>query len=143
MRRAEYPSLQVMVREFLAKSNKPVYRAGFAVAGPVIGGRMKTTNSPWLIEESSLAKFKEPRLNLKSLINHLEAMVRAVPILRPKNVITITAWRSGSQRSGRGNCNGYRIVRTLFDLGWITVGSAQLRGRSFRCSDRREAEPFT
>jgi len=31
---ADYPSLQAMVEEFLAKANKPVDRACFAVAGP-------------------------------------------------------------------------------------------------------------
>jgi glucokinase len=48
---ADYPSLQAIVKEFLAKVNKPVDRACFAVAGPVIGGRVKTTNLPWLIKE--------------------------------------------------------------------------------------------
>ena len=53
---ADYPSLQAMAKEFLAKANKPVDRACFAVAGPVIGGRVKTTNLPWVIDEASLAK---------------------------------------------------------------------------------------
>src|SRR5208282_3602130 len=59
---ADYPSLQAIVKEFLAKSQKPVDRACFAVAGPVIGGRVKTTNLPWVIEENSLAR--ELNLNL-------------------------------------------------------------------------------
>jgi glucokinase len=60
MRSADYPSLQAMVKEFRAKAKKPVDRACFAVTGPVIGGRVKTTNLPWVIEEHSLA----PELNL-------------------------------------------------------------------------------
>src|SRR5271165_1494414 len=86
---ADYPSLQAIVKEFLAKSQKPVDRACFAVAGPVIGGRVKTTNLPWVIEENSLAR--ELNLNLKAvhLINDLEAIARAVPILRPSDVCTI------------------------------------------------------
>ena len=43
---ADYPSLQAIVKEFLLKTKKPVDRACFAVAGPVIGGRVKTTNLP-------------------------------------------------------------------------------------------------
>jgi glucokinase len=88
---ADYPSLQAIVKEFLTKANKPVDRACFAVAGPVIGGRVKTTNLPWLIEENSLAR--ELNLNQKSvrLINDLEAIARAVPILRPSDVVTINA----------------------------------------------------
>jgi glucokinase len=86
---ADYPSLQAIVKEFLAKAQKPVDRACFAVAGPVIGGRVKTTNLPWVIEENSLAR--ELNLNLKAvrLINDLEAIARAVPILRPSDVCTI------------------------------------------------------
>ena len=86
---ADYPSLQAIVKEFLAKTKKPVDRACFAVAGPVISGRVKTTNLPWTIEDASLAQ--ELNLNIKSvqLINDLEAIARAVPILRPSDVQTI------------------------------------------------------
>ncbi len=86
---ADYPSLQAIVKEFLAKAQKPVDRACFAVAGPVIGGQVKTTNLPWVIEENALAH--ELNLNLGSvhLINDLEAVARAIPILRPSDVNTI------------------------------------------------------
>jgi glucokinase len=88
---ADYPSLQAIVKEFLAVTKKPVDRACFAVAGPVIDGRVKTTNLPWVIEEASLAR--ELNINLQSvrLINDLEAIARAVPILRPSDVHTINA----------------------------------------------------
>src|SRR5271169_5595496 len=87
----DYPSLQAIVKEFLAKTKKPVDRACFAVAGPVIGGHVKTTNLPWVIEDNALAK--ELNLNIKSvhLINDLEAIARAVPILRPSDVCTLNA----------------------------------------------------
>jgi len=86
---ADYPSLQAIVKEFLAMTKKPVDRACFAVAGPVIGGQVKATNLPWVIEETSLAR--ELNINLQSvrLINDLEAIARAVPILRPSDVHTI------------------------------------------------------
>ena len=86
---ADYPSLQAIAKEFLAKTKKPVDRACFAVAGPVINGRVKTTNLPWVVDEPSLAN--ELNLNLKSvqIINDLEAIARAVPILRPSDVCTI------------------------------------------------------
>lgn len=89
MHSADYPSLQAMVKEFLAKAKKSVDRACFAVAGPVIEGRVKTTNLPWVIEEISLAQ--EMNLNRKSvhLINDLEAIGRAIPILRPSDAHTI------------------------------------------------------
>jgi glucokinase len=88
---ADYPSLQVIVKEFLAKVKGPVDRACFAVAGPVIGGRVKTTNLPWVIEVNSLAE--ELNLDRQSvhLINDLAAIARAVPILRPSDVETINS----------------------------------------------------
>ena len=41
---ADYPSLQAMVAEFLARVNASVDVASFDVAGPVIDGHVKTTN---------------------------------------------------------------------------------------------------
>jgi glucokinase len=80
-----------MVKEFLAKRKEPVNRACFAVAGPVINGRVKTTNLPWVIEENSLAQELNINSNSVHLINDLEAIARAVPILRPSDVQTINA----------------------------------------------------
>ena len=86
---ADYSSLQVIVKEFLTKVNKPVDRACFAVAGPVIGGRVKATNLPWMIEDKSLAQ--ELNLNLKSvrLINDLEAFAYGLDSLESKDFITL------------------------------------------------------
>ena len=86
---ADYPSLQVLAAEFLSKVDIPVERACFDVAGPVIDGHAKVTNLPWTMDEASLAS----DLNLKSvrLLNDLEAVARAVPILRPIDVTTLNA----------------------------------------------------
>jgi len=84
---ADYPSLQALVTDFLKKVKLPVERACFDVAGPVIDGRVKITNLPWMMDEASLTK----ELNFKSvhLMNDLEAVARAVPILRPDDVSTL------------------------------------------------------
>lgn len=86
---ADYPSLQALVREFLESVKTPVERACFDVAGPVINGRVQITNLPWVMDEASLAR----DLNLKSvrLMNDLEAVARAIPILRPGDVRTLNA----------------------------------------------------
>jgi glucokinase len=86
---ADYASLQVIVKEFLERVKKPIDRACFAVAGPVINGHVKTTNLPWLVDETALAQALH--LNPKSvhIINDLEAMARAVPLLRPSDLQTI------------------------------------------------------
>jgi glucokinase len=88
---ADYPSLQALAQEFLTKANMSVGRACFDVAGPVIDGRVKTTNLPWVIDEVSLAK----DLNLRSvhLMNDLEAVARAIPILRTSDVRTLNVGR--------------------------------------------------
>jgi glucokinase len=84
---ADYPSLQAIVMEFLDRVKMPVDVASFDVAGPVINGQVKTTNLPWLMDESTLAK----DLNLKSvhLLNDLEAVALAVPGLREEDLLTI------------------------------------------------------
>src|SRR5271157_5371697 len=86
---ADYPSLQAMVKEFLQKANKPVDRACFAVAGPVIDGRVKATNLPWVIEAVSLADELNLNVSKVRLLNDLEAIARAVPILRPSDLESI------------------------------------------------------
>lgn len=79
-----YPSLDAAVREFLADLDLPVDRGCFAVAGPVLNGRVRTTNLPWEIEERALAD----ALGLKSvaLLNDLEAIARAVPVLHGEDL---------------------------------------------------------
>ncbi|HEX6729246.1 MAG TPA: glucokinase [Pyrinomonadaceae bacterium] len=84
---ADYPSLQALVTDFLSHVKIPIERASFDVAGPVINGHAKVTNLKWVMDEVSLAR----DLNLKSvrLINDLEAVARAIPILRAGDVITL------------------------------------------------------
>ena len=84
---ADYNSLQAMVSEFLTQVKVPVAYGSFDVAGPVIDGHVKTTNLPWTMDEISLAK----ALNLKSvrLMNDLEAVARAVPVLRAIDLVTL------------------------------------------------------
>jgi glucokinase len=91
VRSADYPNLQALAGEFLTKAPMPVDRACFAVAGPVIDGRAKTTNLPWAMDEDSLAK----ELNLRSvhLMNDLEAIAEAIPILRESDVRALNAGR--------------------------------------------------
>src|SRR2546428_456839 len=84
---ADYVSLQAIVTEFLADVREPVNHATFDVAGPVIDKAVVTTNLPWVMDEDSLAT----DLNLKSvrLMNDLEAVARAIPILRETDVVTL------------------------------------------------------
>src|SRR5713226_4888912 len=92
---ADYGSLESIAKEFLAKTGLKVDRACFGVAGPVLGGRAKITNLPWIVDQASLAK----ELNLKAvhLLNDLEAIACAVPGLRPQDVETLNAGESVEQ----------------------------------------------
>jgi glucokinase len=84
---AEYPSLEALVQKFLAQAGAGVERASFGVAGPVVGGRVTTTNLPWVIDEEHLRR----SLNLTAvrIANDLEAIARAVPELQPSDLYTL------------------------------------------------------
>ena len=84
---ADYPSLETMVAQFLAQAGMSVDVASFAVADAVIDGHVKNTNLPWVMDEAFIAK----DLKLKSvhLMNDLEAVARAVPVLRPNDFVTL------------------------------------------------------
>src|SRR5882672_10289421 len=86
-RSANYPSLSAMVLEFLALSELPVEAAAFAVAGPVVGGRAKTTNLPWMLDEASIARGL--KFDSVHLMNDLEAVARAVPHLELDDIATL------------------------------------------------------
>ena len=86
-RSADYPSLQAMVSAFLGRITLEVTAGSFAVAGPVVAGHVKTTNLPWIMDEPSIAR--DLRLKRVRLLNDLEAVARAVPILEPADYETL------------------------------------------------------
>ena len=86
---ADFPSLQAMVRQFLASTGKSVTLGAFAVAGPVVDGRVKTTNLPWVMDERSIAQ--ELKLREVRVLNDLEAVALAVPLLEPRDLVTLNA----------------------------------------------------
>lgn len=88
---AAYAGLEAIAGEFLAQARLPVEYAVFGVAGPVIEGRVSTTNLPWEMEESRL----QETLGLRSvrLLNDLEAIASAVPHLETADLYTLNAGR--------------------------------------------------
>jgi hypothetical protein len=52
----EYGSLNDIVREFLRVEAPRVTHACFGIAGPVRDGSVRTTNLPWVVEASDLAR---------------------------------------------------------------------------------------
>src|SRR5262249_24111096 len=67
----DYSSLEAIAKEFLAKTGLNVDRACFGVAGPVMAGRAKITNLPWIVDQTAIAK--ELSLTAVHLLNDLEA----------------------------------------------------------------------
>jgi glucokinase len=80
----EAPNLEHIIGRFIDKHKVTIASACFGVAGPVQGGRSKTTNLPWTIFESSIKRrFK---WNHVTLINDLTATAYAVPLLSNKEL---------------------------------------------------------
>lgn len=91
---AQYADLETLVREFLRQVNLSVDRASFGVAGPVTNGRARVTNLPWVIDESHLRKTL--RLSSVRLINDLDAVAHAVPLLNSGDLVTLHAGEPAS-----------------------------------------------
>jgi glucokinase len=83
----DYPALAAIVRTFLGHTDLRVDRACFAVAGPVLGGRAHVTNLPWVLDEAALAR--EIGVPVVRLLNDLEALARAIPLLEPDDLHTL------------------------------------------------------
>lgn len=84
-----YDSLEAIIAEFLAAVDLPIERACFGVAGPVFGGRAQITNLTWVIDQAALQEaFHWPAANL---LNDLEAVANAIPILEPEDIHTLSA----------------------------------------------------
>ncbi|MBC7232590.1 MAG: glucokinase [Chloroflexi bacterium] len=84
---ARYPNLEAIAHEFLSRVDVPVDQACFGVAGPVVGGRSEITNLSWVIDEREL----QAALGLSSvrLLNDLEAIAWAIPLLEPSDLHTL------------------------------------------------------
>lgn len=89
-----YEGLEIIVKEFLEGQNE-IASACFGVAGPVIGGKVKATNLPWVISTRSLQK--ELGLGKVGLINDLVANAYGISLLRKKDFETLNV---GKERRG-------------------------------------------
>ena len=84
---SRYGRLEAIVREFLENVNMQVDRACFGVAGPVVAGEAQVTNLPWLMSEASL--MESFGWSAARLLNDLESIAYAIPILEPDDVHTL------------------------------------------------------
>lgn len=89
-----YESLETLVREFLDQVDLPVDRASFGVAGPVVAGRARVTNLPWVIDEVRLREALH--LSTVRLLNDLDAVAHAVPQLTTADLVSLQAGEPAS-----------------------------------------------
>jgi glucokinase len=84
---ARYPDLESVVSAFTKKHGSVAERAVFGVSGPVVEGKARITNLPWVVEEKKIRR----RLKIPSvrLLNDLEALASAVPVLEPSDLRTL------------------------------------------------------
>src|SRR2546429_2335486 len=72
----DHHSLEELVRAFLSRTDHPVARATFGVAGPVVAGQASITNLPWVIDAARL----QTACGLSSvpLVNDVQALAHAL-----------------------------------------------------------------
>jgi len=94
----EHSELGEIVTQFLSDSGMRPEAACFGIAGPVRNGRVETSNLPWVIEQSRLAK--QIRLPGTLLINDLEASAWGIGALATGDLVPlnrVTGPVSGNQ----------------------------------------------
>jgi glucokinase len=83
----EHSELGEIVSEFLRDSTTLPEVACFGVAGPVRNGRVETSNLPWIVEQSRLAK--QIHLPATLLINDLEANAWGIGALAAGDLVSL------------------------------------------------------
>lgn len=85
---AGYDSLEKIITEFLAAAGQPVpTHACFGVAGPVVDGRVDTTNLKWDVSADALAGLL--KISRVSIINDLEATAYGIEALTQNQLYTL------------------------------------------------------
>ena len=85
----KYDSLEKIIAEFLQQIEAMPVGASLAVAGPVIQGRSRVTNLPWIIDSDTIAR--KTGLSNVHLLNDLQATAAAVPTLEAEDLSVLRA----------------------------------------------------
>jgi glucokinase len=93
------PSLSAVLKQFLAARGEAhgIDAAVFSVAGPVVQGKVTTTNLPWVISDSELAAELHTKV---AVINDFHAAALGVFELKPDQVRVLQA----GERDPEGGC---------------------------------------
>lgn len=83
----DYSGLAPVLREFLATAENSIDRACFGIAGPLVDGKVKTPNLPWVVDTAKIAEaLKLPSV---SILNDLEAAAYGIFTLEPHEFLTL------------------------------------------------------
>jgi len=92
----EAPHLENIVARFLKSHPAPISSACFGIAGPVIKGRCKATNLPWVVSETMMqGRFHWRHVRI---LNDLAAAALAIPLLRRSEQVSLN--RGSMERKG-------------------------------------------
>ncbi len=109
---ADFPDLIPLLRRFLGESRPQA--AAFGIAGPVVDGRCRTTNLPWLIDQVPLGEALGLNPDRISLLNDFHALALALDELptTPRAVLQVGDREATGVRAiiGAGTGLGEAIV---------------------------------
>ncbi|MCG3154166.1 MAG: Glucokinase [bacterium] len=83
----EHGSLEEVAAAFVARQQARVAQVCIGVPGPVVQGRSRAVNLPWLLDEQSLKQAL--RLEGVKLVNDLFATAASIPLLAAEDLITL------------------------------------------------------
>jgi glucokinase len=114
-RTLDFPSLATLCRRFLddsATDARKIQSACFGVAGPVTGRRAQLTNVPWEVDADAICRdLPIPRA---SLLNDLEVMAWAVPVLQRDELAVV---RDGESSAAAARTGGAALIAAGTGLG--------------------------
>ena len=84
---AEHAGLDDIAEDFVRTTGGKITSAAFGIAGPVLNNCVHTTNLPWTVDGSSLAK--RLGLNHVYLLNDLEATCHGIEVMQPSDLETL------------------------------------------------------
>ena len=91
------PNLESIIDRFLKKHQFSMTNACFGIAGPVVNGRCKTTNLPWIVSEVRIKKrFKWEHVRL---INDLTATAKGIPFLNSRELFPLNKARARKRQN--------------------------------------------
>ena len=83
----DHKGLEEIVADFTGRTEAKVSAAAFGIAGPVVDGRVRTGNLPWIVDGAVLAK--QLGVSRVRLMNDLEATAHGIGVLEAADFETL------------------------------------------------------